>query len=121
MIICDRCFRECNRLHESQIDPERICDGCNAIEEETLEDAKQTVARAQMKRARREGKTLISRTKRGTVALRYEARRRLYELVTQDGGSWRVEGRRKEIERELCALYTVTKRTAVKAATREGN
>jgi hypothetical protein len=71
-------------------------------------------ADADMRRARaaNDNEILITETRRGLVALRYDPANRTYSLTTQDGGSWHVCGKRADIKPELINLYSVTEYAA---------
>jgi hypothetical protein len=71
-------------------------------------------ADSDMRRARaaNDNEILISETMRGLVALSYDPSNRSYTLTTQDGGSWKVRGKRAAIRPELINLYSVTEEAA---------
>lgn len=56
-------------------------------------------------RTARDYEILIAQTRRGLVGLAYDPRTRIYTLTTQDGGSFRVSGKRPAIKVEIINLY----------------
>ncbi len=64
-------------------------------------------AETDLRKARKHNGILIAQTRRGCVALDYEPTTGIYTLTTQDGGSFRVSGKKAAIKAEVINLYDV--------------
>jgi len=65
------------------------------------------LAEEDMRRARKDRTLLIGQTARGTVQLTFDPETKTYELVSQDGGTWRKSGTASFIKTQLVKLYVI--------------